>query len=59
VEGPRFGTPFCLGFFLRFLGLVAVFFVLQSADPAAEIVPSGQLVQEEAPSPLKVFSPHC
>ena len=28
-------------------------------DPAAESIPSGQLVQEEAPSPLKVFSPHC
>ena len=28
-------------------------------DPAVESFPSGQLVQEVAPSPLKVFSSHC
>ena len=28
-------------------------------DPAAEAMPSLQLVQEEAPAALKVFSPHC
>ena len=28
-------------------------------DPAAEIMSSGQLVHDDAPAPLYVFSPHC
>jgi hypothetical protein len=33
--------------------------VSTEVDPAGETFPSGQLVQSEAPGPLKVFSPHC